>query len=89
MVGLVKRKVQATGRALYVAIPRAWARANGVVAGDEVEVIYGSDVTVRIPRSPCPDCGAILETIRIGEFMGKPFWGYRCRRCGFREGLDE
>ncbi len=57
----------------------------GYGPGDHVEVLYRDHVIIRVPRAECPDCGALVETIRIGEFMGDPIWGYRCRRCGFRE----
>ncbi len=85
---MVRRKLQFSGRSYYVSVPKPWVRANGLDAGDEVEVVWGSDVTVRLPRPRCPDCGAVLEVIRVGEYMGEPIWGYRCRRCGFQEGPD-
>lgn len=89
MVSMETRTVQGRGGSMYVALPLPWARANGVSPGDRVEVLYRDHVIIRVPRAECPDCRALVETIRIGEYMGEPIWGYRCRRCGFQEGMDE
>ncbi len=89
VAGLITRKVRPSNGSLLVALPLPWCRANGVGPGDELELLYRDAVIVRVPRQQCPDCGAPVETIRVGEFMGEPIWGYRCRRCGFREGGDD
>jgi antitoxin component of MazEF toxin-antitoxin module len=48
----VKRKVIKLGaRSLVVSLPYFWAEAKGVKAGDEVEVLFGNDGSLKVRPS--------------------------------------
>lgn len=62
MPGRTHRKARelGAGRSLYIAMPRAWCDAVGVVRGTRLTIVYGS-VLVVVPPGNEECVGKILE----------------------------